>query len=68
MDHRTDVRAGWTCTTSASTSLPLVPAYAVSPISTAAGSAGYRTGTTALVSCRTAHASPAERAAGVLLG
>jgi len=42
--------------------------YAVSPISTAAGSAGYRTGTTALVSCRTAHASTAERAAGVLLG
>jgi hypothetical protein len=33
-----------------------VPAYAVSPISTAAASASYRTGTTALASCRTLHA------------
>ena len=48
----------WTCATSASTSLPPVPAYAVSPISTAAGSAGYRTGTAALATCRIAHASP----------
>jgi hypothetical protein len=36
---------------------PPVPAYAVT-ISTAAGSAGYRTGTAVLASCRIAHASP----------
>jgi hypothetical protein len=47
-------RAG---TTSASTSPPPVPDAAASPISTAAGSAGSPTGTTALVSCRTSAAT-----------
>ena len=58
MDDEPMSRGAWTCTTSASTSLPPVPDDAVSPISTAAGSASSPTGTTALVSCGTTHASP----------
>jgi len=68
MDDRTDVGSRLDLHNISIDFAAASPGLRGSPVSTAAESASYSTGTTALASCRTAHASPLSAAAGVLRG